>query len=197
MLKHVRVQRSGFSLIELMVAVSVVSILLAVAVPSFAGWIRNSQVRAVADSLQAGLRLAQAESVRRYRQVVFFRTTSNACAAADTASATGTFWQIRTIAAVTGDSPAVVQCGVLTDVANGITFTGPAALCFNADGRQAAVATTGVTGATCTLDATNPVSTYGVAHAQANRRLQIRVNLAGSIRMCDPDRSGASDGCPN
>jgi type IV fimbrial biogenesis protein FimT len=188
----------GFSLIELMVTVVIIGIVMSLAMPSFSLWVRNSQVRAVSDALQSGLRLAQSESVRRYRQVVFFRTTSKACNAAATAAATGPYWQIRTVAAVAGDAVDVVQCGVLTDVANGIVLEGPTALCFNADGRQTANAATGVNGATCALDAQGAASAFDIKHPTADRWLRVRVTLAGGIRLCDPNRDIATsaDGCP-
>jgi len=61
----------GFSLIELMVTISVMALLLAAAVPSFGPWVANSRVRSTAESLQNGIRLAQTEAVRRNRQVAF------------------------------------------------------------------------------------------------------------------------------
>jgi hypothetical protein len=56
-------------------------LLLGLAAPSFSQWTRNAQVRTVTDALQSGARLAQAEAVRRNRQVVFFLTNDAACAA--------------------------------------------------------------------------------------------------------------------
>lgn len=198
MLTGSRGRSGGFTLIELMVTVALVGILMALAAPAASTWIKNTQVRAVADALQSGIKLAQAESVRRYRQVVFFRTTSKACNATAAASTAGQFWQIRTIAAIAGDPVAVVQCGVLSDVAGGIALSGPTALCFNADGRQIANAATGVTGATCSLSATGAANAFNVSHAQATRALRVMVTLGGSIRLCDPAKSISTspDGCP-
>jgi type IV fimbrial biogenesis protein FimT len=187
----------GFSLIELMVTVVLIGIVMSMAMPSFSRWIKNSQVRVISDAVQSGLRLAQSESMRRYRQVVFFRTAAKDCTSAATASAGGLYWQIRTVAAVTGDPVQVVQCGVLTDVANDISIAGPTAVCFNADGRQVANAATGVTGAVCALDAEGAASAFDITHIKADRPLRVRVSLAGSIRICDPSRdiSTHPDGC--
>src|ERR1019366_5507961 len=72
-----RVDRaSGFTIIEMIVPVSIFSILVALTVPTMRKWIANTKVRAVADALQNGVRLAQAESLRRSRQVVFALTNS-------------------------------------------------------------------------------------------------------------------------
>lgn len=188
----------GFSLIELAVTVVLIGIVMAMAIPSFATWLKNSQVRTVSEALQSGLRLAQSEAVRRYRQVVFFRTDAKDCDTAAAASATGPYWQIRTVAAIAGEAAEAVQCGALTEVANDVALQGPTALCFNADGRQVANATTGVTGATCSLDVQGRASAYNITHAKSDRPLTVRVTIAGSVRMCDPNRAiaTAADGCP-
>ena len=49
----------GFTLIEMMVTVVLLSILMALAFPAMNGWIRNSRIRTVADALQNGIRLAR------------------------------------------------------------------------------------------------------------------------------------------
>ncbi len=66
----------GFNLIEMVVALTIFSILVALVTPTLRTWICNTQVRSVADALQNGVRLSQAESLRRSRQVVFALTNS-------------------------------------------------------------------------------------------------------------------------
>ena len=61
----------GFSLVELMVTVAVLSLLMTLAVPSFAEWIQNSRIRTAAESIQNGLQVARAEAVRRNARVEF------------------------------------------------------------------------------------------------------------------------------
>lgn len=188
----------GFSVVELMVAVALMALMLGLAAPSFTTWNRNAQIRTVSDSLQNGLRLAQAEALRRQRQVVFFRTASNTCDNTVTASNSNVSWAIRTVAMVAGDPVETVQCGVLSDVAAGVAIGGPVALCFNGSGRQTANADPGVGGSACTLDATG-TSTYDVSVTAGDRPLRVMVSLGGSVRMCDPARSRGSsspDGCP-
>jgi type IV fimbrial biogenesis protein FimT len=192
-----RSRARGFSLIEVMVTVTLLGILLALAAPSFGEWIRNSQVRTVTDSLQNGLRLAQGEAVRRNRQVVFFMTNSQDCDNAITAAGGGPFWAIRTVPLTPVDPIFTVQCGVLSDVAAGVDISGPAALCFNSMGRQTANLNPGVGGATCALPATGR-SNYDLSKTQS-RPLRVVVALAGQLRLCDPARTLSStspDGCP-
>lgn len=191
-------RQRGFSLTELMVAVSVLAILTAVAVPNFTNWIRNAKIRTVAEALQSGLRVAQSESQRRTRTVVFFRTSSKACLLSDTAANDGQYWQVRALAdpLQTGDVAEPVQCGALTDVATGVKLSASAtALCFGADGRQTSVANPGGIGADCTAAA----ASYDIepaSNAADARALRVTVSLAGSYRLCDPAKPAtAPDGC--
>ena len=48
----------GFSLVELMVTVAVLSLLMTLAVPSFNEWIQNGRIRTAAESIQNGLQVA-------------------------------------------------------------------------------------------------------------------------------------------
>lgn len=191
---HVR----GFSLVEVMVAMALLTLLLGLAAPSFTVWTRNAQVRTVSDALQSGLRLAQGEAVRRNRQVVFFRTDSRACTNDIDASDDGAFWSIRTVPLMAGEESVVVQCGVLNDIAADVTVAGPAALCFNSGGRQVANDEPGIDGADCELDPSG-TSTFDIQITAGDRPLRVTVSLGGQVRMCDPARqlgAGNSDGCP-
>ncbi|HYN59175.1 MAG TPA: GspH/FimT family pseudopilin [Rubrivivax sp.] len=197
MLTRPRRRTCGFTIVELMVAITLLAILLAMAMPSFTTWVRNAQVRTVSDALQNGLRLAQAEAVRRHRQVVFFRTNQAACNTTITADASGAFWSVRALPLLAGDAAEAVQCGVLSDVAEGVAIAGAAALCFNSAGRQVANATPGV-GQACVLDASG-TSTFDLTSTNSDRPLRVLVALGGSVRMCDPAKalsSSTPEGCP-
>jgi type IV fimbrial biogenesis protein FimT len=192
-------KRQGFTLIELMVGLAILSLLLAAAAPAVTTWIANAKVRTVSDSLQVGLRVAQAEAARRYRQTVFFRTASGACDNTATASATGNFWAVKTIALLPGDEVEVVQCGALLETGNNITVTGPVPVCFSTAGRYSAVADPGIGGSTaCTVDASGS-AVFDISGTGSNRALSVRVSLAGSVRLCDKAKTFSAstpDGCP-
>jgi type IV fimbrial biogenesis protein FimT len=53
-------RQRGFSLVEVVVTIALLALLLGLAAPAFGTWTRNAQVRTVSDSLQTGLRFAQA-----------------------------------------------------------------------------------------------------------------------------------------
>lgn len=188
----------GLTLVELIVAIALTSILLALAVPQFGLWTRNAKVRSVADSLITGVRLAQTEAVRRNRQMVLFLTNSESCTSSITASADGAYWALRTVPLMNGESAQTLQCGMLADTAAGVSVAGPAALCVNSMGRQVANANPGVGGSACTLDASG-TTTYTISIAEGDRPLRVLVGLGGHARLCDPARTLSSsqpDGCP-
>ena len=192
--------QAGFTIIEIAVTLAVFGILLAAALPAMGRWVSNVKVRSTADELQNGLRMAQAEALRRSRQVVFSLTNSANPAASLTAVANGSSWSINTIPSMTDGSEGnqFVEAGVLTAPTSGVAISGPAAICFNSLGRLVANAATGINGAICTLPATLAQS-YQITLASADRPLRVNVSLGGQVHMCDPAKVLSStdpDGCP-
>lgn len=66
----------GFSLLELLIAMAIVTIAMAVSVPSFQVWIDNYRLSAAAGGVIDALHIARSEAVSRNRNVVV-RFTSN------------------------------------------------------------------------------------------------------------------------
>ena len=62
---------SGFTLIELMIALTVAAVLLMEGVPSFFEFLRNSEIRSTTESIVNGLRLARSEAANRNKPVRF------------------------------------------------------------------------------------------------------------------------------
>lgn len=195
-----RARSRGFSLIELMVTVTLLGVLVLLAMPSMAAWIRNNKVRTVADALENGLRVAQVEATRRSRQVVFVLTNSPTPATSLTAVANGGYWATKTIRLTTGssDTADVIESGTLSGTAANVQITGPAALCFSALGRVVVNTNTGVTGASCNVTAS--AAQYDIQLDGPDARpLRVLVSLGGQVRMCDPAKTLSSthpDGCP-
>jgi len=187
---------SGFTLIEMMVTITLMSVLTMLAMPSFTTWIANNKVRTVSDSLQNGLRFAQSEALRRSRPIVFSLTNSTAPQTSLTAAANGSNWSINVSKSNLDANNVFVQAGVLPDVAASVQIAGPAAVCFNSMGRLVANTDTGVSGASC--DTASTVFTYDITLTGADRPLRVLVGLGGQVRMCDPARKLADspDGCP-
>lgn len=184
----------GVTLIELVVGLVIVSVVLAVGMPSFTEWIQNAQVRSAAQSILNGLQSARNEAVRRNANVRFDFTLANGAPA----------WNVGCVAAST-DCPASIQSKPVAEGGGnagvGVGRTAPAAdsyatvlvigtdlpggVTFNNMGGVANV------GSDITrIDVTN--SAYAAA-----RRLVIVIGNGGLIRMCDPALSLASNpqGC--
>jgi len=58
-----RSSASGFSLIELMIVLVVLTFALLLGAPSFSAWMQNSKLRGSAGSILAGLQFAKSEAV--------------------------------------------------------------------------------------------------------------------------------------
>jgi type IV fimbrial biogenesis protein FimT len=76
----------GFTLIELMVTITIVAILLAIAIPSFSELALSSKLSANANSLVAGAHLARSEAIKRNAVVTL-------CASANATSCNGSGWE--------------------------------------------------------------------------------------------------------
>lgn len=66
----------GFTLMELMVVVSLVGILMGLAIPSFRDFIRNSRLTAAANDVLTGLANARSEAVKRQLPVAICATSN-------------------------------------------------------------------------------------------------------------------------
>lgn len=196
MLKRRANGASGFTLLEAVVSLGIFAILVALGVPAMNTWIKNTKVRAATDALQNGLRLAQSESLRRSRQVVFSMTNSATPQAYPLpAVVNGSSWAIYVLPSMTDGSelPAFIDSGVLSSASANVVLNsnGVASICFNSVGRLVANTTADLTavtgGATCGLPAgAPPVQTFDVTLAGADRPLEVQVALGGQVHMCDP-----------
>ncbi len=84
----------GFTLIELMVTISVAAILVFVAVPSFGAFMRNSQLSGYSNTFYIGLRLARSEALKRNAKVSICASSNGTTCSSSTDWATG--WVVFT-----------------------------------------------------------------------------------------------------
>lgn len=190
-----RIQR-GFTVVEMMVTVTILGLMLLVAMPSIGTWLANIRIRNTAESLQSGIQLARHEAVRRNQSISFYLVAltnsavmDNTCTLSDTSGS----WVVSVnspenkcaTAPSTTTSPMVVTTRAAGG--NGGSYTVKAlhdastvsnVVTFNGLGR--------VTNTTTNITSIQVLGPDADASSTAYRPLNITVSNAGAVRMCDP-----------
>lgn len=205
MLIHLRPRRGrlsrGYSLIELAVALIVLSLVLAAVLPSAADWMQNLRLRGVAESLKTGLDRARMEALKNNRVISFWlvadaksKVPGPDCEVSDA----GLSWVVSI------DDP-TGACDAAKSVKDAprLAFRSEASI----DGSQVTVAAVDADekGATqVAFNALGQVQGVGMIRqidvtrtGGGGRALRIVIEPGGSIRTCDP-KSDADDprACP-
>ena len=171
----------GFTLFEMMIVVAIIGILTMFSMPMYRQWLQNSQLRARAESIAAGLQQARTEAVRL-----------NATAGVRFVM-TGNDWKVENVA--TG---AVLQESMGADLGkNAVVTAAPAANATITFGPLGSVIPAGTTVdfAVTHADAAGADPTMKcVADGGDMRCLNVQVRGGGMVRMCDP--SVSTDGDP-
>jgi type IV fimbrial biogenesis protein FimT len=159
----------GFTLIELMIGLSLGVILILLAAPNYAIWTADAQIRNATESIAEGMRFAHAEAIKRNTPVEFIL---------DPTTATGK-WDVNVV-----DTVGIVQTGrfieaatraqfaVLPVAATIVTFNGMGAVVANAD-------------ATPTLTEVR-ITHFGTVSGTRPLRVLVGGGRTG-IKICDPD----------
>jgi type IV fimbrial biogenesis protein FimT len=106
---------SGFTLIELMITITVASVLLAIAVPSFNGMIVSNRVSTQANEFVAAINFARSEAIKRNTSMTMCRAAAPDDTDCEAAAGNWTHWIVRPVAAAT-----VVRRGVVNNFSNAI-----------------------------------------------------------------------------
>ena len=169
MLKH-RLPR-GFTLIEIMVSLTVLGILLMVALPSFSEWLQNQQLRAASEATLNGLQVARAAAIQRNLLVQFQETSLPQTAW--TVTEAGTVNVVQSRAHEEGSPNA--QITATPAGATTVTFAPLGNVVANPDG----------TPAVTQFDVSNPAG-GSCQPGGPMRCLRVAISGGGSLRMCDP-----------
>ena len=169
MLNRRRAQR-GFTLVEIMISLTVLGILLMIALPNFAEWLQNQQLRAASEATLNGLQVARGAAIRRNVLVQF---VSGAPGTGWTVREAGTGLLVQSRAHEEGSPNAVLT--VTPAGASTVTFAPLGSVVANADGS-----------ATVTqFDVRNPAG-GSCQPGGPMRCLRVSISGGGSLRMCDP-----------
>ena len=188
----------GFTLVEMMIAMVVMAILLALAARSYSVWIANSQIRTAAETLAEGLSAARNEAIKRNHQVGFRLMTdlSSGCSASES----GTCWVASVgdpsskcdVAISDALAPFIVAKKSAAEGTAKVTITAldssgkikANTIIFNGVGRVLLTDQTPI--------ARIDIASSALPDAQA-RKLRIVLTTGGMIRMCDPRISDPTD----
>jgi type IV fimbrial biogenesis protein FimT len=162
----------GFTLIEMMIAVTIAAILLVVGVPTMRGVIENTRIRTVTESLNYGLSLARNEAVRLNTEVEFVTAPTG--------------WQVQRRDPVNAGAFIVLHQASGKEATTDLLVTPEPAdadrITFNSLGRMVNASLS---------DGSAPFSQIDVESERPSgisgyRPLRIQILAGGMTRVCDP-----------
>ena len=156
----------GVSIIELVITLTILSILMLQGLPAFAAWLQNAQIRTAAESVQNGLQLARMEAVRRNTNVQFVMGSASD-------------WTISLVSAPLSPIESRPVEGSTNTVMT-LSPAGSSKVTFNGFGRVVA-----------NDDGSAPLTEMKAdsATTAGSRFMCVTLSAAGATRMCDPQRA--------
>lgn len=189
----------GFSLVELLVTLSVLAFLMMVGMPSLSQWTRNTQIRTVAESLANGISKARTEALRRNTPVRFSLVNSASSASCALSSTSGSW--VVSLQSPAGNcdeavsetsAPMILERWAQTEGSSNVTVQVKNTDC-SADASTNQIVFDGFGRINAT--AVTPVRCLLIDHSSGsgNRALRLTVSLAGGARLCDPAVTDTKD----
>jgi type IV fimbrial biogenesis protein FimT len=167
--------QGGFTVIEMMIAIALIALLTLFSMPMYRTWLQNSQLRASAESIAAGLQQARTEAVRlNDSQGVRFRLDGNA-------------WFVERVSdgslVQQGGGGDLSQNAVVTPTPSGVTQ-----VIFNPLGQTNLAAP-------LDIDVTHAdtANFKCIVDGGEARCLRVQVRAGGLVRLCDTSVTAAGD----
>lgn len=164
-----KARSSGFSLVELIIGVAILSIVMGIAAPTFFQWARSLQVKNAAGSIASGIQRARAEAVARNTNVIFVLSSDTSWTVTEVATSA----TIATRAANEGAQNNTTRIRTPSN-SSGITFNNYGIAVPNADG----------------------LPTYAqidLAAAGTTRNMRVTIGVGGNAKVCDPNLPSGSN----
>lgn len=152
----------GVNLVELMISLSIISIIAALASPSFTDWLGSIAVKNTSESIASGISLARAEAVKINQPVEFIMGENGS-------------WSIVNV-----NTDEVIRSQPESDTSKVTTFVFPVAqtiATFNGLGQLQRV----------NEDTSLPFTTINVQSAFVGRNIygnEVRLSSGGAVRLC-------------
>lgn len=167
----------GFSLVELMITIVVLSILVGVGMPSFVQMLRNAEIRTAGEALVNGLQRARAEAVSRNASVKFVL-----------GAGTATSYTVDYVTKPVPSDPAI-DSRSSTEGSTNVTRNALAS-----DGTTAATTITfnNLGQVIANADASVTLSRIDITATSGNQNLRVVIGAGGGARVCDPNLATGS-----
>ncbi len=187
MLSHGR-PAQGFTMIELVVALAIMAMLMAAAVPAYSGFVASTKIRNAAEAFYNAAQRARAEAVRRNAAVELVLTNDIPAAGAGgniqtlTPSATGKNWVVRVPDPLALDQLVDFKLGAESGGDMVSVNAGPDNLIrFNGVGET--------TSATAIVVAfTHRTLNTACSLTHSVRCVSVRISMGGQSRLCEPNQ---------
>jgi type IV fimbrial biogenesis protein FimT len=165
-------QQKGFTLVELVVTITVLVAVSSIAVPAFQTAVGNAQIRTVAESIRDGLQQARMEAIKRNARVQFILQTNSA-------------WRIGCVTVLTGCPSQITQRSA-TEGSSGNTTV-------SADNYTAVFSSFGTRdpATAAGLSVVNITNTQ--VSAQERKALRVVLGAGGNVKVCDPAVTAEGD----
>lgn len=190
-------RQRGFSLVELLVAISILGLLMAAAMPSLGTWLDNTRIRNAGDSVIAGLQSARAEAVRTNQNVSFWLVGSTATPGAPgdecTLMSTSASWIVSLTTPKGKCASWLNTSNLVVNRYMGGDSAKVSVRSFQSDGSTAGTTVTfNGFGRIANTDAIASIDVTGTGGA-TYRNLRVWLSPSGSVQMCDPNVSATGD----
>lgn len=163
----------GFTLVEMMVVVTIIAIATTLGIPSYRAWVQNTQIYNAAESAANGLQKAKAEAAKQNTNIEFVLGTNPP-------------WQVQL------PGSAVIEASTTEGAKNVIATAIPAGattVTFNSFGGVVSPnPNPNANGVTATLTQID----FDSAVLAGSRNLRVTIGLGGITRMCDPNLASGS-----
>jgi type IV fimbrial biogenesis protein FimT len=180
---------AGFTIIEFMIAIVIMAVLMALALPSFRTWMQNIQIRNAGGAITNGLQKARAEAVARNTNVSFVLGTDSS-------------WTVKIIVGTPDPVPPpnpnpdpdiLIESRSSAENSQNVTVSilplGATTVTFDSFGK---VRKDLITGLPANTDGSTPITLMDISADGGTKNMRVTIGVGGNAKMCDPSLTTGS-----